>query len=101
MDNIETPRIDEIFSFTESRGDKWRHLLTISKKWAEGQSDVSEVECKYTQIKTAEILHAYPGKHLIKILDNYLTHGQKEAFASLVGKISFSIISGQYKHDSR
>lgn len=101
MKNNEIPRLDEIFSFTESRADKWRQLSTLAKEWVRQKATQDEVKQKLSRIQAAEILHAYPGHNLLQTLAAYLEQGHQEAFVQLAGRISFSIISKTYKENPK
>lgn len=91
--------IDQIFSLTALRSDHWRHLLALSRKWCMGKTDLVNVRNSFEMLQPLEILHAYPGKKLMAKLSQELLEERKEAFASLVSRLSFSILARYYKED--
>lgn len=94
-----TVSIDQIFSLSGLRSDHWRTLLALARKWAAGKIESTAVEKAFTTLKPIEHLHAYPGLHLMDALLADLKAGRSEAFLTLVGRISFSILARYYKED--
>lgn len=91
--------IDQIFSLSALRSDNWRHLLSVSKKWVSGKTNIDEVNDSFKKIEPMEMLHAYPGPKLMGKLSQDLVEERKEAFTALVARLSFSILTRYYKED--
>ena len=95
-----TSTIDQIFTLGSTRSDLWRDLLVKAKKWVKGDYPSEALQTQFAWMQDLEILHAYPGRHLMQTLANYLKEEKREAFESLAGRISFSILARYYKDDA-
>ncbi|TCM67558.1 arginine decarboxylase [Acinetobacter calcoaceticus] len=93
---------DNIFTITTIRTDLWRELVKISKQCVAIDQDQEKeqlVRKYFNTLANIEKLHAYPGRFVIQQLKELLDNHRFEAFNELVAKVSFSIISNQYKDD--
>lgn len=95
-----TSTIDQIFTLGSTRSDLWRDLLVKAKKWVKDEYPSEALQTQFARMQDLEILHAYPGRHLMQTLANYLKEEKREAFESLAGRISFSILARYYKDDA-
>lgn len=93
--------LDQIFSLTAVRTDRWREMLELARKWAKQEIDSNQVQAHFASLRDLEILHAYPGKTLMQALATQLAADQRTAFADLCGRISFAILARYYKEDSQ
>lgn len=92
--------LDQIFSLTAVRTDRWREMLELGRKWLKHEVSSEQVQEHFTQLSDLEILHAYPGKPLMQALAAQLVAEQRDAFVALCGRISFSILARYYKEES-
>lgn len=93
--------IDQIFSLGTVRSDLWRELLFATKRWSRKEVDGQEVREKFLHLRNLEVLHAYPGRHLMDTLSGHLEFERLDAFLELATRISFAILARYYKDDAR
>ena len=93
-------RIDNLFSMPGARADRWRSLHAAAQAWAHGRTDRAPVEAALEEIGAYEEFFAYPGSRLISALRERIGTGEAEGAASLSRRISESILTRAYKHDS-
>ncbi|MGG4606328.1 beta-eliminating lyase-related protein [Paenalcaligenes sp. Me131] len=98
---VGTSSLDQIFSLGAVRSDLWRDLLVAAQKWARQEGDNQVVQEKFQNLRDLEILHAYPGRHLMATLAAHLQEDRHTAFVELASRISFAILARYYKDDSR
>ncbi|MCH8489270.1 MAG: hypothetical protein LAT81_04980 [Oceanicaulis sp.] len=101
MKPVHKQTIDQIFSLSALRSDHWRHLLSVSKKWAAGKAGIELVQESLEALGPIELLHAYPGRKMMKKLSLALTEQGQDSFIALVSRISFAILARYYKDDPR
>lgn len=93
--------IDQIFTVGRLRSDHWRDLQSVARKWLADKVSTEEVKTAFDRLRAIETLHAYPGPKLLSALSAHLGAERKEAFLTLAGRISFSIVADYYKEDAR
>jgi arginine decarboxylase len=95
----ERERIDQLFSMSGARADRWRALHAAARDWARGQAEKSTVAAAFDEMGAYEEFFAYPGTQLISALRDRIGSGQAEGAASLARRISEAILTRSYKHD--
>lgn len=93
--------IDQIFTLGAIRSDLWRDLLTQARRWAKNELVTEEVQASFARLCDLEILHAYPGRHLMQMLSTLLNEDKRDAYVDWVARISFAILARYYKSDSK
>ncbi|RUM95769.1 decarboxylase [Pseudaminobacter arsenicus] len=93
-------RIDHFFSMPAARADRWRDLTAIANDWSAGAANRSSVEAALSALGAIEEYHAFPGRRLMSKLAERLHAGSAESFAELARRLSRSVVTRQYKHDS-
>lgn len=95
------PSIDQIFSLSTLRSDRWRDLVVAARRWQGGEVEAAAVEDDFSVLRALETLHAYPGPALMSALTGHLQAGRRDAFVELAARVSFAILARYYKDDSR
>ena len=99
-----TPGLNEFFSASEVRVERWRSLHRLTRALA--AADEASRGAVYAQVKTAlhdlmplEDLNGYPGPRLMALVAERLNTGDATAVSRLVQKISGALLSNSYRDD--
>jgi arginine decarboxylase len=99
--------LKDFFSAAEARTDRWRQMHAAARAWeaavAQGKLDdrlPAEARRLLADIAPLEGYWAYPGPRLMALVGDALDGGNAAVFARLTQRISASLLSGTYRHDS-
>jgi arginine/lysine/ornithine decarboxylase len=98
-------RVDQFFTGTEARFDRWRYLLQAVRGWvglanqqgrdkAEPQAAVSAA---FQELRQWEDFFAYPGHLLLKMLSERIEEGDATGTVRLVQAISTALLTHSYR----
>jgi arginine decarboxylase len=98
-------RVDQFFTGTEARFDRWRALLQAARAWqASAAQQVSEKGKHQAEVVTAltelyqwEDFFAYPGHALLSSLDARISSGDATGTARLAQSISAALLTHSYR----
>jgi arginine decarboxylase len=101
----QTTRVDQFFTGTEARYDRWRTLLQQARKWqasagkqqAEANADHSRVIASLIELQQWEDFYAYPGSQLLNVLTERANSGDAAGTERLARTISTAIITHSYR----
>lgn len=93
------PAIDQVFSLTALRTDRWRELSTLARAWQRDEALSQDVAHAFEALRALETLHAYPGPALLAALAGHLQAARRDEFAALSARLSFAIVARYYKDD--
>ncbi|OZI60683.1 decarboxylase [Bordetella genomosp. 11] len=101
----ETQRLDHLFANSAARMDRWRDLNAKVQVWAAElragkRQDSTPVQEALAAVRPMESYFAYPGAHLLRILDERISEGDAMAAARLILRMSNALLSGRYRYDS-
>ncbi|MBP6534730.1 MAG: hypothetical protein KA218_06710, partial [Arenimonas sp.] len=88
------------------RLDRWRELNASAQTWAaearngKPHKGRAEVDAALEEVRPLEDFFAYPGPRLMKTLADRIAADDALGVASLVRRMSGSLLSGSYRHDS-
>jgi arginine decarboxylase len=99
--------LKDFFSAAEARTDRWRQMHAAARAWeaaaAQGKTDdrlPAEAARLLGEVAPLEDYWAYPGPRLMALVADTLEAGNAAVFARLVQRISASLLTGTYRHDS-
>jgi arginine decarboxylase len=100
-----TVRVDQFFTVTEARLDRWRQLLQTARRWAsmtnqaqpESRSVATAVSEAFQELKQWEDFFAYPGPVLLRALDERICSGDSTGTSRLVQSISTALLTHSYR----
>ncbi|HSV20155.1 MAG TPA: decarboxylase [Casimicrobiaceae bacterium] len=97
--------LNEFFSATEARVERWRSLHRLTRALAAASE--TQRGAVYAQVKAAlddlmplEELNGYPGPRLMALVAERLNTGDSTAVSRLVQKISSALLSNSYRDDA-
>lgn len=98
-------RVDQFFTGTEARYDRWRTLLQQSRQWetavgkqqASADTDHSRVIATLGELRQWEDFYAYPGSQLLNQLADRVTSGDAVGTVRLARIISTAIVTHSYR----
>jgi arginine/lysine/ornithine decarboxylase len=97
--------VDQFFTVSEARHDRWRNLLRAARSWGAAskqensvaESKRSGVTAAFSELRQWEDFFAYPGPALLKTLEESIAQGDAAGTASLVQAISSSLLTHSYR----
>jgi arginine decarboxylase len=98
--------VDNFFSSSAARLDRWRELNAKAQTWAAGarggnpRGGRAAVEVALADVRALEDFFAYPGARLLKSLAERIASDDALAVARLVRRVSGALLSGSYRYDS-
>jgi len=98
--------LDNLFSSSAARHDRWRELNAKAQAWAadarNGKSagGRAAVEAALAQVRPLEDFFAFPGQRLLKTLAERIAGDDALGTARLVRRMSGALLSGSYRHDA-
>ncbi len=101
-----TTHLDNFFMTSSMRMDRWRELNASAQTWAANarsgkpHSGRAEVDAALEEVRPLEDFFAYPGPRLMKALADRIASDDALGVANLVRRMSGSLLSGAYRHDS-
>ncbi len=90
-------RIDEFFSGPAARADRWRSLLGVAERWADGHDNRANFETMLAAMAATEGYHAYPGLGLMKNLQEFASEDDAHAAHSMVQRINAALATKSYR----
>jgi len=99
-------KVDNFFSSSAARFDRWRELNAKAQTWAAGarggkaRDGRAAVEAALADVRPLEDFFAYPGARLMNTLAERIGADDSMGVARLVRRVSGSLLSGSYRHDS-
>jgi arginine decarboxylase len=102
---VEKPRVDQFFTVTEARFDRWRAFLRAARVWEESvnrQNADREVRHfavseQFRELRQWEDFFAYPGPALLAMLDQRIASGEAASAARHVQSISSALLTHSYR----
>jgi arginine decarboxylase len=98
-DHHDSTKMENYFSASDARHDRWRELNVCAKAWANG-GDGRRVQSVFAELATLEEFWAYPGPELMRLLKDAVASGDAAVTAHLSQKIGRSLLSGSYRHEA-
>ena len=97
--------LNEFFSATEARIDRWRSLHRVTRALAgadgSGRDKLrAEAKAALDELAPLEELNGYPGPRLVALVTERLNTGDWAAVARLVQKISGALLANSYRDDA-
>ncbi|WP_427185293.1 decarboxylase [Bordetella bronchialis] len=99
-------QLDHLFSNSAARMDRWRDLNAKAQGWAAEQRGARKgqgagpVQEALAALRPMENYFAYPGLHLLRVLDERIAEDDALGTARLVLRMSNALLSGRYRYDS-
>jgi arginine decarboxylase len=98
-------RVDQFFTGTEARYDRWRTLLQQARQWetsantqrAEADADRSRVVASLNELRQWEDFYAYPGAQLLNLLAERANSRDAVGTVRLARTISTAIVTHSYR----
>jgi arginine decarboxylase len=100
------PHLDNFFMTSSIRLDRWRELNASAQTWASQMragkpgKGRAEVDAALEELRPLEDFFAFPGPRLMKTLADRIASDDAIGVATLVGRMSGSLLSGSYRYDS-
>src|SRR5512134_3777057 len=97
-----TPTLNQFFSASEARIDRWRTLNRIARALAGGQGLDKlrkEFESVLDEVTPLEDFNGYPGPHLMGHVRERLKTGDWTGLSRLVQRISGALLTNSYRDD--
>lgn len=105
---VPSVRVDQFFTVAEARFDRWRSLLQSARTW-EQEADRSGAKKEiygeatsalFQELRQWEDFFAYPGRMLIRMLDDRIASGDAAGAARLTHTISTALLTLSYRANS-
>jgi arginine decarboxylase len=98
-------RVDQFFTGTEARFDRWRSLLQGARGWEKATSQQgsgkeeyqASVANAFQELRDWEDFFAYPGPALLRALDERIASGDATGTARLAQSISTALLTRSYR----
>ncbi len=99
-------KVDNFFSSSAARFDRWRELNAKAQTWAAGarsgnaRAGRATVEAALAEVRPLEDFFAYPGARLMKTLVERIAADDALGTARLVRRVSGALLTESYRHES-
>jgi arginine decarboxylase len=98
-------RVDQFFTVTEARFDRWRSLLQSARLWeaaasrqpSEKEKHQTSTSASFQELRQWEDFFAYPGRVLLATLGERIGSGDAAATARLAQSISTALMTHSYR----
>jgi arginine decarboxylase len=98
-------RVDQFFTVTEARFDRWRSLLQSARLWeaaasrqpSEKEKHQTSTSASFQELRQWEDFFAYPGQVLLATLGERIGSGDAVATARLAQSISTALMTHSYR----
>jgi arginine decarboxylase len=98
-------RVDQFFTGTEARYDRWRTLLQQAREWdtaakqrtQDADTARDKVATSLNDLRQWEDFHAYPGPALLNLLGERVKSGDSVGAARLARMISTAVVTHSYR----
>jgi arginine decarboxylase len=102
---VQTPQVDQFFTVTEARFDRWRALLQAARTWENSANQeqskrrgLQEAVAKsFQELLQWEDFFAYPGHSLLRALQERIDSGDTAGTARLIQSISAALLTHSYR----
>ena len=100
------PRLDNFFSVSAARLDRWRELNATAQAWAAGvhganpRAGRAAVEAALADVRPLEDFFAYPGLRLMNALTERIASDDAMGVARMLRRVSGALLSGSYRYDA-
>src|SRR5690349_164970 len=99
--SAEGTRVDQFFTATEARFDRWRRLLDAARDWEGGkQKDSTPTAAAFQELKQWEDYFAYPGAILMRNLEESISAGDARRTARLAQLIDVALLTHSYRSNA-
>lgn len=103
--NIPQVRLDQFYTVTEARQDRWRTLLGAARTWEassrqrepESETPRNRAVVSFEDLRQWEIFFAYPGAKLLGRIEERIAHNDAPGTARLVQAISAALLTHSYR----
>src|SRR5215470_7586449 len=100
-----TAQVDQFFTVTEARFDRWRSLLQSARDWqgaanrepAEREKQKAATLASFQELRQWEDFFAYPGESLLRTLADRIASGDALGSAHLAQSISTALLTHSYR----
>ncbi|AOB33659.1 decarboxylase [Bordetella sp. H567] len=98
-------QLDHLFANSAARADRWRDLNAKAQTWAaqarggKESRDVDAVRDALSALRPMESYFAYPGAHLLRVLDERIADSDALGAARLILRMSNALLSGSYRYN--
>jgi len=94
-------RVDQFFTATEARFDRWRKLLDAARAWETGTAtDSSSTSVAFQELKDWEDYFAYPGPLLMRSLEESIASRDARRSSRLAQLIDVALLTHSYRSNS-
>ncbi len=98
-------QLDHLFSNSAARMDRWRDLNAKAQAWVAGmRGDKGQGSAPVLQalaaVRPMERYFAYPGAHLLRVLDERIADDDPKGAGRLVSRMSNALLSGRYRYET-
>ncbi len=93
-------RIDQFFSGPAARADRWRTLLGVAARWADGNDNRASFETMLAGMAATEGYYAYPGLALMDSLREAASEDDAHAAHSMVQRINSALATKSFRRHS-
>jgi arginine decarboxylase len=97
-------RVDQFFTVTEARLDRWRRFLDTARKWkaavergSESTNEQAAASTELDALRQWEGFFAFPGPALLDQLQQFVSDGSARGTADLVQVINTALITHSYR----
>jgi arginine decarboxylase len=98
-------RVDQFFTVTEARFDRWRSLLQAARVWegaatrqpSEKEKQQAATSASFQELRQWEDFFAYPGEALLRTLGERIASGDATGTAHLSQSISTALLTHSYR----
>src|SRR5215475_4938547 len=100
---VQPTRVDQFFTGTEARMDRWRGLLRLAREWqaaskqGKGEQERSKVVNALSDLRQWEDFFAYPGQQLLSRLEQKVAASDATGAARLAQNLSTSLLTRSYR----
>src|SRR5215470_37564 len=100
-----TAQVDQFFTVTEARFDRWRSLLQSARDWqgaanrepAEREKQKAATLASFQELRQWEDFFAYPGEPLLRTLADRIASGDATGSVHLAQSISTALLTHSYR----
>ena len=100
---VQPTRVDQFFTGTEARMDRWRGLLRLAREWqaaskqGKGEPERTKVANAVSDLKQWEDFFAYPGQQLLSRLEEKVAANDATGTTRLAQSLSNALLTHSYR----
>src|SRR5438046_1156133 len=103
--NATGARVDQFFTVTEARFDRWRSLLQAARVWEgvatrhplDKETHQAATSASFQELRQWEDFFAYPGEALLRTLGERIASGDATGTTHLAQSISTALLTHSYR----